>query len=256
MKRFKRVSIVLTILIILVWTLVSVWIIYPANHMGVSSTDIEQTKALLEKSSITVPDSLLEKGVSAIACPAVVYRTADAEKLVSQVLGSSAIQTGENTYTFEETELHITGTDLKITGKDKTFEDISINNAAGKAKKLIEDFKLGTSNITVHTYERENGYYVTVVPEYKGKSVFDCIIKLTINNDSSYILETTPVSFSKPTERLLPSLPCSVLSELAIKGSAKGKEVTDMNLGYKLEGNTLRPVWEIITDDENAVYIS
>lgn len=254
MKRFKRISIVLIIFLILLLTLFSLWILYPINHIGVSKTDIIQTEELLDKHDINVPDVFLKKGVSSLVCPTVKYRTDNREKIVKDILGEEAVQKDDYKYLCKDTELEIDGKNIIINGLYEDFRDITLDDVSANAKKLIESLDLDKTNMTIHAYSQDEGFFVTAIPEYKNRSVFDEKMKLYVESDGSYRLEATPVIFSRPTKKILPLTPCMALSELALTGDADDADISEMQLGYKTSGSSLIPVWEIISDD-NLFYI-
>lgn len=254
MKRFKRISIVLIIFIILLLSIFSAWILYPVNHMGVSKTDIIQTEKLLDRYDIKVPDSFLKKGVSSIVCPTVKYRTDDREKIVKDILGDDAVQKDDHTYICKNTELEIDGNNIIVSGSHEEFRDITLDAVSSASKKLIENLDLTKTNMTIHAYSQDEGFYVTAIPEYKNRSVFDGKMKIYVETDGSYRLEATPVIFSRPTKKILPTAPYMALSELALTGQAENTDISEMQLGYKIVGKSLIPVWEIISDD-NSFYI-
>lgn len=231
-----------------------VWTYYPLRHVGITKVELQQTELLLEKNNITVPGELLRKKARAIAGARVNYPAADREAFVQSILGNDAESPVGNTYSANGITLTFRDSSIIIEGNSAELDGLTPDNAAGRTKKLLDSFGLSEGDMSAHVYEKDGGWQITFVPEFKGRSVFDARIKFTVSG-SEYKIETVPMKFYGGENSILPQSPCSALAELALADTANGTEITGMTLGYKVKNEFLRAAWEIHTSDGSTYYV-
>jgi len=255
MKLFKRTSITLVILLLIIWSVMFAWVYYPGHTVSVTNADITEAQMLLKRNNITVPDGLMKKKVHAIAGGKVIYNAENKEVYAKKILGKKAFMEDEETFTAENTTLKFDGKAILIEGKKESFADVSIKNVVTEATKILHQFGLDDGNMSAHAYESEDGFRVSFYPEYKGKPVYDSEIEVLIESSGEFSVETIPVKFENTGVKHLPQSVCSALAAFALNDTANGSEVKDMHLGYKTRDGELVPVWAIYTEDENTYYI-
>ena len=252
MKLFKRTSIFLIIFIALVWTAVITLIEYPEDHIRVTDVEIKQTRQLLEKNNIEVPDKLIKKSVHSIKTASVENRFENAEAAAEKIVGSGAAKSSDGTYISGSMSMSEKDGELFVSGTLDGYTDKS--SALTRARKLVSSFALAYDEMEAHVYEKDDTVSISLIPQIDGKNVFDCPINITISPNGAYKLEAKPVTFSKNGRELVKS-PCSALAELAGAETANGLTVTDMNIGYKVKDGAAYPVWEIVTADGGRYYV-
>lgn len=240
--------------IVLLWIIMFVWTYYPLRRVSVTKVELQQTELLLEKNNITAPGELLKKKARAIAGARVSYPAADRKAFAGSILGNDAAGSGSNSYTADGTTLTFKESSVVIEGSSPELESLTRDNAAGRTKKLLDSFGLSEGDMSAHVYEKDGGWQITFVPEFKGRSVFDARIKFTVSG-ADYKIEGVPMKFSGGEDFLLPQSPCSALADLALADTANGAEVTGMTLGYRTKNGLLIPAWEIRTSDGSTYYV-
>lgn len=256
MKLFKRTSITLSILIILLWTFLFAWVYYPSNNSRITDVEKEQTKILLKESNIKVEDVFLSRKGKALGIPEVKYVVADGTALEKACDDGKIKKDAENEYSFDESYITVYDEIVIIEGKCKYSEDVTEATALSKAEKLVAWLGLSQKTMSAFVTNQKEKISVTFIPEYNGRRIFDCKISVYFYKNGKYRVQTVPVKLKNTGEKELGISSCSALAELAMSGVANGSEIREMNFGYKTDGKKLIPVWEIKSTDGNVYYVN
>ncbi len=254
MKLFKRTSIFLSIVIVLLWAFVMIFINYPQNNIRVTHTEKQETKKLLEKHDIKVEDKMLDMHVYSLKIPAISYPDLSCE-LDEYVQKGKLKKVSEDRYKFDKSEIQFSGKSVIISGKSQILDKVTSDNALSKSRALIDWLNLSKKNMSVYVYEKMDGFLITYVPEYNKKRIFDLKINVMLYGSQKYKVEFVPYKLKNTGKTQLPESVCSVLCQLALGGECEGEKITEMTLGYKLDETLLKPAWEIKTDSNNVFYI-
>ena len=252
MKLFKRTSIFLLIFIALVWTAIIAFIKYPENNIRVTDVEIKQTMMLLEKTNTKVPDKLLKRSVHAIYGAKAEKRFKSVDEAAEKIVGSGAAKSSDGTYISGNISMREDNGSITVSGMLDGYTDK--NSALSRAKKLVSAFGMSYDKMEAHVYDKSDDVIISLIPQFKGRNVFDCAIDITIAGNGAYKLKAKPMNFVKSKKMLVKS-PCSALAELAGEDAANGLEIENMILGYKTKDGVLIPVWEFVASDGGLYYI-
>lgn len=255
MKLFKRTSITLSILIVLLWVFLFVWVYYPSNTAGITDAEREQTKILLKESNIKADNFFLSRKGKALPIPEIEYVVADGKALEKARETGKIKKDKEDEYSFDQSYITVYDEIVIIEGKSKLAENITESSALSRAKKIVEWLGLSKKSMSAFVSEGKDKISVTFIPEYKGRRIFDCKISVFLYGNGKYRVQTIPYKLKNTNKKKLGSSSCSALAELAMSDVANGSVVKEMNFGYKTDGNYLKPVWEIKITDGNTYYV-
>lgn len=255
MKLFKRTSIFLTIVIILLWTFILVWVNYPLNNIRTTDVEKQQTIKLIKNNDMKVAAELLDLKIKAVPVAKIQY-LAESSEIFEEALRKGNLQrVSDNVYKFDNSSVRVSGKTIIIEGETNLIEKVTSDTAMSKSRALIEWLGLWKKDMAVYVYEKMDGFLISYVPEYKGKRIFDCKINVMLYGQSRYKVEFIPYELDKTGEKQLPKSACAVLSELALSGQGRGETVEEMNLGYKIKEDSLKPAWEVKTKSKNVFYV-
>lgn len=232
-----------------------VWVYYPSRNARITEVEKEQTKILLKESNITVEDVFLNRKGKSVEVPEIEYIIADGAVLEKACADGIIKKDAEDEYSFDESYITVYDNIVIIEGKSNIAENVTEASALSKSKRIVEWLKLSHKSMSAFVSEGKDKISVTFIPEYKGRRVFDCKISVFLYGEGKYRVQTIPFKVKSTGEKKLGISSCSALAELAMSDSANGSEIAEMNFGYKGEGNKLKPVWEIKTEDGNSYYI-
>lgn len=231
------------------------WVNYPLNNVRVTDVEKQQTEALIKKHDMKVSEELLDLKVKSVPVASVQYLAQSPELFEEACKNGKLHRVSDNVYEFDKSSIQVSGKTVTIEGESKLVEKVTSDTALNKSRALIQWLRLSKKDMAVYVYEKMDGFLISYVPEYKGKRIFDCKINVMLYGQSRYKVEFVPYELHKTGEKQLPKSACAVLCELALSGQCKDETVNEMNLGYKIDEDGLKPAWEVKTESKNVFYV-